>query len=155
MSKNEEKILCPSARAQPGAQLVGIRQANGTVAILPQALKVTTEFINIASNDGIEPEKKFRFSNKCVEHGCAQWTGVRCGVADRIAEQFELLMHHKEDRKLPECAIRSQCRWFKQLNAQACEVCPYVVTKISEEEIDAYFENAGKEFSDEKFRPYL
>ena len=93
---NAEKILCPSARAVTGSQLLGVRQPDGTVAILPQALPVTQQFIDKATLNNKDPQQYFRFANKCVEHGCKQWTGSRCGVADRIVEEIKSLINFSE-----------------------------------------------------------
>jgi hypothetical protein len=78
-----KKIMCPSSKAQPGAQLLGVRQDDGTVAILPQPLRIDEAFVETA-NAVAPAEQRFRFTNKCVESGCMQWTGTRCGVADKV-----------------------------------------------------------------------
>ena len=31
-----------------------------------------------------DPEKRFRFSDQCVEAGCRQWTGTRCSVVEDV-----------------------------------------------------------------------
>ncbi len=143
MNNTSDKKLCPSARAVTGSKLLGIRQPDGTVAILPEALPVTQQFIDKATAGNKDPQQHFRFANKCVEHGCKQWTGSRCGVADRIVEEIESLINSNE-AELPECSIRSQCRWYSQWNYKACSACPYVVTKITEEEINAFIAEHGE-----------
>jgi len=143
MDHSSDKMLCPSARATTGSKLIGIRQADGTVAILPETLPVTQQFVDTASAGGKDPQQHFRFTNKCVEHGCKQWTGSRCGVADRIVEEIETLINFDENN-LPACSIRSQCRWYNQWNYKACNACPYVVTKITEEEINAFIAAHGE-----------
>ena len=129
MSEND-RILCPSSRAKPGARLIGVRQDNGAVAILPQPLHIDEHFIEIA-NRSSPAEQKFRFTHKCVESGCTQWTGSRCGVADNVlalAEGMQL------QEGIPSCGIRHQCRWYNQNGENACKVCPLVITETTEEE---------------------
>ncbi len=75
--------LCPSALARPGAALIGVVQADGTVALLGRPLPATAAFLAEARR-GREPERRFRFAAPCVEAECRQWTGGRCGVIDRV-----------------------------------------------------------------------
>lgn len=128
--KTNKTILCPSSRAQTGARLLGIRQEDGRVAILPEPLKIDESFIDI-SNQLAHAEQQFRFTNKCVESGCKQWTGQRCGVSDNLIQASQFL---KLDNSLPECGIRAQCRWYNQNGAAACNICPLVITEVTEEE---------------------
>jgi hypothetical protein len=144
-------ISCPSNRCKPGSDLIGIRQDDGTVAILPTPLAVDQHFVDLAGQSSGAPEERFRFTNKCVESGCGQWTGSRCGVIDNV---LQLLVgvpavgdigppaattqpSPKDNTEiLPPCGIRPSCRWFLQAGADACRVCPYVVTHITE--VDTY-----------------
>jgi hypothetical protein len=128
---NGDPIRCPSHRCKPGSDLIGVRQDDGTVAILPQPLPVDKNFVEIASRDATAPEQRFRFSNKCIEGGCSQWTGSRCGVIDNV---MKLLNPEPAPEALPPCGIRPTCRWFLQSGPAACKVCPYVVTHITEQD---------------------
>lgn len=130
--EEQEKIMCPSSKAQTGAQLLGVRQDDGTVAILPQPLRIDESFLELASA-AAPAEQRFRFTNKCVESGCAQWTGTRCGVADKVLSVIDVLLISDE---LPECGIRPQCRWFRQNGRDACKACPFVVTHTTEADWD-------------------
>jgi len=125
---DNKKIMCPSSRAHVGSKLLGIRQNDGTVAILPQPLLIGEDFIREAGKTS-PPEQRFRFTSKCAGSGCAQWTGKRCGVADKILSVIEDLPVSKQ---LPDCEIRPQCRWHIQNGADACKVCPFVVTHTTE-----------------------
>lgn len=127
-----EKIMCPSSKAQPGAQLLGVRQEDGTVAILPQPLRIDEAFVETA-NAAAPAEQSFRFTNKCVESGCMQWTGTRCGVADKVLSVLDQL---PVVEALPECGIRPQCRWFGQNGPVACRACAFVITHTTEAEWD-------------------
>lgn len=128
-----DRILCPSSKAQDGARLIGIRQDDGTVAILPQPLQINEDFI-LEANRSSRAEQKFRFTNKCVESGCTQWTGSRCGVADKVISVIHDL---PVQEALPDCGIRPQCRWFRQNGPDACRVCPFVITHTTEEDWEA------------------
>lgn len=121
-----ETILCPSSRCQEGAILVGIVLPDGRVAFSSNQIVVDQEFVQIA-NEGRSPEKRFRFGGLCVKGGCQQWTGSRCGVIDSIMKSTQ---NRTETSTLPDCSIRSQCRWFYQSGADACGVCSDVITDL-------------------------
>jgi hypothetical protein len=133
---HQEKILCPSAKAKVGSQLIGVRQNNGTIAILPQALPVDGEFLENARLFDEAPEQRFRFASKCVESGCVQWTGKSCGIADEMVRHLEKVA---PDPLVRPCAIRPHCRWYKQSGAAACLMCKYVITQITEIEATEYY----------------
>ena len=132
MARSDQKTMCPSSQAKEGAQLLGVRQEDGTVAILPQPLPVGKTFIETANRTS-PAEQKFRFTNKCVEGGCQQWNGKGCGIADRLVEHLDKLT---VSVRLPPCGIRSSCRWHQQSGPDACRVCPYVITQLSKEEVE-------------------
>ena len=123
-----EKILCPSAPIHDGAILVGIVMSDGRVAFASDRIVVDAEFVQIA-RQGSSPETRFRFGGTCHKSGCVQWTGGRCGVIDRVMEAAPL----GAPSELPECSLRSQCRWFDQRGAAACAVCPEVITDMRED----------------------
>ena len=120
--------LCPSARGEPGAILLGVIQADGSVAMLAQKQRVDEFFVKLA-HEGRTPEKRFRFADSCLKSGCQQWTGNRCGVIDRVLADNPDYVGAAE---LPACSIRSDCRWHQQIGAQACGVCPLIVTDLTE-----------------------
>ncbi len=122
--------MCPSSKARTGAKLLGVRQEDGSVAILPQPLQIDESFIEVA-NQTSPAEQRFRFTNKCVESGCSKWTGSRCGVADRV---LSVLEHLPIKEEIVACAIRPQCRWFLQSGKEACRACPFVITDTTEED---------------------
>ena len=123
---NSEKILCPSSTCQEDAILIGIVMRDGRVAFSSNQIIIDKEFVQIA-HEGRSPEKRFRFGGLCVKAGCNQWTGSRCGVIDTIIESTS---ENNETAFLPNCSIRSQCRWFNQSGADACAVCPDVITDL-------------------------
>lgn len=124
--------LCPSHRCKPGSVLLGVRQEDGTIAILPQTLPVTADFIDKVRQHEMPPEQRFRFANKCIEDGCGQWSGSTCGVADRMVKQLNRIQ--TTDHLIP-CSIRPTCRWYSQNGADACQMCPYVLTEITEKQL--------------------
>jgi hypothetical protein len=123
-----EKFLCPSSKCKDGAELIGIVKEDGHVDMLRKPMQVDQHFVDIASQ-GRRPESRFRFSNKCIKCGCAQWTGSRCGIIDKILDNVQ---DPPQQGSLPECAIRPNCRWFNQQGANACKICPFVITDVTE-----------------------
>ncbi|MEN9612637.1 MAG: hypothetical protein RLZZ628_3451 [Bacteroidota bacterium] len=115
-------LLCPSAPLYEGARLLGVVNQTGTVDLLTTPLELDDDFI-FAALQGRSPEKRFRFVHKCVKSACEKWDGHACGVAKTVLEKIE-----PQDwiSTLPECGIRSQCRWYVQEGENACRVCPLV-----------------------------
>lgn len=120
--------LCPSSKCQPGSQLLGIVKEDGHVALLQQTIPIDETFVQVAAQ-GPKAEMRFRFANKCIKSGCKQWTGEKCGVVDQVLQHFNKAI---AEATLPECSIRPQCRWYHQSGAEACKVCPFVITDITE-----------------------
>ena len=116
---------CPSSIMKDGAILVGIVNEDNEVDFISNPIKINAAFVRSAKEVDKAAEKRFRFSNKCVQSGCQQWTGSRCGVIDKALTTIEE-KYWKEN--LPACSIRSTCRWFSQNGANACKVCPLVIT---------------------------
>lgn len=114
-----DALLCPSGRGRPGALLVGIHTPDG-VGYVDPALPVDAEFVATA---GTEIEQRFRFAERCVERACGQWASGECGLIGAVLHQ-----ERRRASEPPACGIRSRCRWFAQRGADACAVCPYVVT---------------------------
>ena len=91
---------------------------------------INDEFVRIA-HLGRKPEKRFRFAGNCETNNCKQWSEGRCGVIDKV---IEILKSTERPSKLPECSIKSDCRWYRQCGAKACAVCPEVITDLSDEQ---------------------
>ena len=121
---SDERVLCPSARCEPNAILLGVVLPSGRVAFASSELRVDDSFVE-AAREGRSPEKRFRFSRPCVQGACKQWTGSRCGVIDEVQAAMG---QRTPDTELPACVIRPRCRWFRQTGAEACAVCPEVIT---------------------------
>lgn len=118
-----EGHACPSSTLEHGTHLIGVVDGEGRVRYVSPALPLHDEFREDVRAVG-NPEGRFRFSGPCVESGCSQWTGSRCGVIDSLLDQVDVEL----DTVLRPCGIRRSCRWFDQSGAAACRVCPLVVT---------------------------
>jgi hypothetical protein len=123
--QEQETKLCPSAACSSSASLIGIVQGDNSVTLLNTPLRLNDEFVRKANEYG-EPEKRFRFADKCVKNGCKQWTGKSCGVMDELARANPSI---KGDDELPACIIRATCRWYSQEGGRACKICLFVVTQ--------------------------
>jgi hypothetical protein len=117
-------ILCPSSPLETQAVLVGVVLSNGRIAYAADRLEVD-EGLEDALREAESPERLFRFASPCRQTGCVQWTGERCGVIDRA---MNLNPQVAESDELPDCSIRSECRWFFQSGREACSICPYIIT---------------------------
>ena len=120
----ELPTLCPSAPLEPGVVLIGVVMTNGRVAYAADRLEMGEDFIAAVSQTD-SPERMFRFASPCRQNGCQQWTGKRCGVVDVMLKANP---HIQGEEELPQCSIRSQCRWFDQEGARACALCPSIIT---------------------------
>lgn len=128
ITANEKNLaLCPSADCKENVILIGIVKENGRIQFISRdKIFIDKEFVHIA-NLGRKPEKRFRFADTCMTHGCKQWAEGRCGVIDKA---IQLLPHEYESSELPACSIRDQCRWYEQLGAKARAVCPEIITDM-------------------------
>jgi len=123
-------ILCPSSPCKAGALLLGIVLADGSVAFARDHIVVDKGFVQNATREGSNPpETRFRFSSPCAKGACSQWTGSRCGVIDSVMTGVRTAGLHPDNTALPDCAIRPDCRWFRQTGADACAVCNIVITE--------------------------
>jgi hypothetical protein len=120
----DKSYLCPSAPLYEGSKLLGIVNEEGNVEILSPPLEINQHFVDAANkNEKQLPEERFRFVNKCLKHGCEQWKNGACGVISRNIEVREIEV---AEFVLPECSIRSDCRWYSQEGERACKVCPLI-----------------------------
>jgi hypothetical protein len=80
----------------------------------------------------------FRIAAPCMNGGCRHFNGA-CTLAQRIVAVAPVVVD-----AMPDCQIRTTCRWFLQEGAEACVRCPQVATDkadASEEEIRIAFGN--------------
>lgn len=125
--KDADNKTCPSSMGQVGANILGMVNANGTVGFFKDPVEVTQEFIDDAGGTH-NLETRFRFSNQCVQSGCRQWTGKECGVIKAVLALDSI----PAKKDLPQCSIRSNCRWYFQEGPTACNGCRYVITYIED-----------------------
>lgn len=116
-----ERPMCPSARCQPGAVLLGIVTLSGRTAYLRPAIRVSEELSG--SWGSSHPETTHRFADSCIEGDCQNWAADSCLVARKVAA-----IGSSFSSSLPECSIRRECRWFRQEGASACLGCSFVIT---------------------------
>ncbi len=128
---------CPSAKFSKGALLIGIKNDQEEMDMLDEPIKITDDIYDEIGASGILPEKALRTANKCLESGCKQWTGKKCGVIDSVLKRVE--NNYLKDQ-LPECAIRKDCRWYAQQGDIACKVCPLVTTYTENPQESKFFE---------------
>jgi len=133
--ENKSKT-CPSAKFSKGAYLLGIRNEENQMDILEDPIKITDEIYKKFEEAQTKPEKTLRVANKCIESGCNQWTGEKCGVIDDVLVRVE--ENYLKDQ-LPECGIRSTCRWYSQEGSKACQGCPLVTTYSEDPKEDPFF----------------
>jgi hypothetical protein len=126
-TKCEKGLYCPSACCEEGAILLGIVGVDGVIGYVTPQMTVDTDFCR-AAQQGRKPETRFRFAQPCVENQCIQWTGSCCGLIHQVLESSEgVRITGQSPEALPQCVIRSSCRWFAQAGTQACAVCPVII----------------------------
>jgi hypothetical protein len=120
---------CPSAVAHPGATLLGAINADGSVGFIETPITIDEAFLQEAG-EGVALEKLFRFSTRCVQSGCKQWSQGNCTVIQRIIDAAP--DWPQQHPALPACSIRTTCRWYAQEGADACSYCAFVTTNSME-----------------------
>ncbi len=123
----DDRHACPSGRGRVGAHLLGFQTGSG-LAFVDPPLPVTPDFLERVAATGGEAEARFRFTEPCVERGCAQWGAKGCGVIEKLLSAKEEPGAPAATGDVPPCALRSRCRWFAQRGGEACRLCTYVVT---------------------------
>jgi len=132
MCDTENNKTCPSSTCREGSLLLGVVQNDQTVTMLNLPLKVDWNFTEKVKAGG-DPEKRFRFANKCVKSACRQWEGGSCGVMNSLAAANKHLDEYIAAAGLKPCFIRYSCRWFHQEGAKACTICTFVITNNMQE----------------------
>lgn len=117
--------------------LLGIVLPNDQIAFCSPPPVIDQQFVDTA-REGRPPETRFRFSAPCLKTACAQWSGGRCGVVERLLPRGE--QGAPADDPLRACDIRPQCRWYRQRGSAACAICVDVVTMVSAPEVGPAWE---------------
>lgn len=127
VAEGRKRRACPSGPCHESGSIIGVMTGQGRLAYLPIPVVMDSAFASQLQEAG-QPERRYRFSQPCIEEACSQWTGDGCGVIDHVLEG-PTERHHREGRPgvLPTCAIRRDCRWFSQHGADACGACPTIV----------------------------
>lgn len=133
-------VLCPSAKCEPGAILLGVVQEEGEVSLLVDRIAVNRAFVETARM-GRPPEKRFRFANPCIQRGCRQWVDNRCSVIDAIIHDVG---RSNPPPDVPRCSIQQQCRWYQQRGSDACAVCPQVITDLRDSDEGERYEGSDR-----------
>jgi hypothetical protein len=120
------RIQCPSARPEmPASAVFGVVLGSveqPRVAYLDQPSPVTAELLSLAGP--VSPTEVFRFAAPCAGGACQHFDGTNCRLASRIVEHLPTAVD-----RLPECAIRDACRWWRQEGKEACFRCPLIATE--------------------------
>jgi hypothetical protein len=119
--------VCPSSTLEHATTLLGVVGPDGRVHYVSPAPTLDDDFRRKVRDQG-GAERRFRFAGTCVEDGCSQWTGSRCGVIDTVLGEVERSVDGELDTELRPCTVRRACRWFAQSGPAACRVCPLVTT---------------------------
>jgi hypothetical protein len=72
---------------------------------------------------GIAATEVMRFAAPCACNRCRHFSGGICGIGRRMVEE---LVPAAEG--VPACAIRAECRWWRQEGRAACLRCTQIVT---------------------------
>ncbi|MGF7238910.1 MAG: nitrogen fixation protein [Frankia sp.] len=117
--------LCPSAPAgADGAVVFGV--VGGTVdeprtGYLPAAVLPTPDLL--AATAPVTPTEVLRFASPCAGARCLQYDKGTCSIGRRLVDVAAPVV-----ARLPRCAIRPDCRWWREQGVGACLRCPGVVT---------------------------
>ena len=131
--RNYRRVFLPEGRAvvmpsaQPdweGSVVIGVVGGTADAPLMshletPQP--ITDELLALARP--VTPTEVFRFAAPCLCSGCVHFKDAKCGLAERVAMRLPAAAD-----QLPQCAIRPQCRWWRQEGRAACMRCPQVVT---------------------------
>lgn len=127
MNREPERTpsICPSTTgSSPDAQIIGFIGADGVVASIPTPIPLTDE---MRHSVGPRPERMFRLSGPCVQAKCANWQNEACSLIGRMQQEVDRLGLAADPLgKIPRCAIRPACVWWRQSGPEACRACPHV-----------------------------
>ena len=121
-----EQQICPSTTGETqNSQIIGFIGADGVVANIPTQIPLTDE---MRASIGPQPERIFRLAGPCIQSKCANWENQACALIGRMREEVDRRQVATEPvGKLPRCAIRSACVWWRQTGPEACHICPHVI----------------------------
>lgn len=120
-------VLCPSAHPDMAdAQVfavVGGKAGQPRADYLDRAVPLTPQLRAMAGP--VNVAEVFRVASPCVGGACQHFDdeGHSCRLAHKTATLVPIVVE-----RLPRCAIRRDCRWWKQEGVSACKRCPQVAT---------------------------
>lgn len=125
-ARDEAPPHCPSA--QPGLDgafafgVVGGTPGERRVGYLAERVPVTDELLALAGP--VKPTEVFRFAAPCAGSACGHFDGTDCRLATKLVQLTPVVT-----LALPACALRPDCRWWRQEGKAACMVCPSIRTE--------------------------
>ena len=124
---SDRALMCPSVPPHyPDAVAFGVvagsAEAPDMVPLIPP-VPVTDELLAMAAP--VSPGEVFRFAAGCIQGGCRHWEvdAQRCRLVAKTVALTPVVVE-----KLRPCAIRSDCRWWRQEGKAACVRCPQVAS---------------------------
>lgn len=124
----ENDLLCPSASCTAESFLFGILNESGEVNYTQGPIPVDDMMIESLAKIS-SPEKHFRFTTRCHNNGCGQWSEGKCS----IAAEFKQVKEEVSFETPVPCSIKDACRWVHQEGIFSCNICKYIVTDITSE----------------------
>ena len=117
--------LCPSAQPDwEGSVAIGVMEGTADEPRMEHfsgALPVNQELLDLANP--VTPAEVFRFAAPCAERRCVHFRNRRCNLVIQIVKVLPTVTE-----SVPRCAIRAECRWWRQEGKSACIRCAQVVT---------------------------
>ena len=89
---------------------------------LSEAVALTRDLEAVCSP--VAPEEVFRFAARCALDACRHYAHERCRLAENLTKALAA-----PRPQVPRCAIRRDCRWWREQGPSACSVCEHVVTR--------------------------
>ena len=117
--------LCPSAQPEwEGSVAIGVMEGTAEkprMEHFSSTLPVNEQLLDLAIP--VTPAEVFRFAAPCAEGRCVHFRNCSCNLVTQIVNVLPAVTE-----MLPQCAIRAECRWWRQEGKAACMRCAQVVT---------------------------
>jgi hypothetical protein len=129
LPEDRQMLYCPSAQPEmENCRVIGV--VSGTadaaqVAYVNEHVPASAELLAKAAP--LKPTQVFRMAAHCEGKACRHFDGTNCNLATRIVQILPAVVE-----ALPACAIRVNCRWYRQEGRPACLRCPQVITESFE-----------------------
>jgi hypothetical protein len=121
----DEPGFCPSApHTWPQSIVFGVvggSPDHPMVAYLDRPTAVTDDLVN--ATRPVDPSEVLRIAAPCAQARCVNHDGTECRLATTIVTFLQPTVE-----RLPACAIRARCVWWRQEGRDACLRCPQVTT---------------------------